>query len=209
MTTPVRVPWRQVEMPPGIARLPRDRRGFPVPWVSCWDHDGSHLTPEPADIHMGAYLVQVMAAECSHVAGQGEPKLAELCAANQRIGMTQRRCDACGEHIPGEAHFIGAITAIDRYREPPLHLECAVYSLQVCPGISTAPGIGVRICDTYDLSPSFLLASRTATPTPFPDFLTAVGYMQASQDNGVLIDAYATPVDPVVMTREEFLEEYL
>lgn len=194
-------------MPDRIARLPRDKRGFPVPWVSCWDTEETRLRPEKVEIDLGDYLVQVMAADCDHVAGVGTPELAQLCASNQRKGMTERRCDACGDPITGDVHFVGQIRN-DWFREPPLHVECAVYSLLVCPGISIAPDIGVQSCADYHLAPSFLLASNVEKPANFPSFADAVAHMLASKEPGVLIDAHANPNNPTVRTRDEFLALY-
>lgn len=205
-------------MPDRIARLARDKRGFPVPWVSCWG-SGTQHGPGQMRINLGGGLgVEVMGATCEHVAGVGEPDLANLCSGNQIIGMTQRRCDVCGDVIDGPLHFVGAIDNA-WFREPPLHLECAVYSLQVCPGISTKPGVGVVIADSYTMQPEFMLARLADEPVDdfefpwvkretFKGFVEAVTYMQLTGSPGVCMGIHAIPTDPIRITREQFLEAH-
>jgi len=210
MTTAVRVPWKQVVMPDRVARLPQDKRGFPVPWISCWSHEGSRMRPEPMTIHRDGYSVEIMGASCTHVAGQGTPDIANLCAGRQVQGMTQRRCDVCGDPIDGTCHFVGQVRN-EWFRETPLHLECAVYSLQVCPGISTGAGVGVQSCEAYDIMPVFLRSDGEGgtEEQQYPDFATAVMAMQITGLPGVLISCHAQPVAPIIALREEFLEAHL
>lgn len=197
-------------MPDRIARLPRDKRGFPVPAISCWSEDAhgqdSVLQPEEVYLDLGPYAVQVLTATCTHVAGAGVPDLANLCAGKQVEMMTQRRCDVCADPIDGTCHFIGQI-ANGWFREAPLHEECATYSLRVCPGISTGEGVGVQSCATYDITPVFVMPTGNGTEeVPFESFMLAVATMQATQTPGVLIACHARPISPLTTTREEWLE---
>lgn len=207
MTTPVRVSWKQVPMPDRVARLPRDKRGFPVPWISCWTHDESRLRPEEVLIDCNGYSVEIMAASCTHVAGQGVPDLANLCAARQVEGMTQRRCDVCGDPIDGTCHFIGQLKN-EWFREAALHEECATYSLRVCPGISTGDGVGVQSCASYDITPVFIRPDGLGgtEEQPYASFALAVLSMQITKTPGVLIACHARPIRPLVTTREEWLD---
>lgn len=211
-------------MPDRIARLPQDRRGFPVPWVSCWSSATAmapNLLEVPVTIQGHSGVAIFGAATCDHVAGDGEPDLANLCVANQIRGMLLRLCDVCGEHVPGNAHFVGSISNTS-FRETPLHIECAVYSLQVCPGVATAPGIGVQTCVVYETSPTFLMPGEGSgkgtlgrgelpegvVEKDFVSVAVACAYMQVTKNPGVCIGVRALPVDPVVRTREAFLEEF-
>lgn len=209
MTTPVRVPWKQVPMPDRIARLPRDKRGFPVPSISCWNSDSSKLQAEPMQIDGDGYTVEIMAATCTHVAGEGVPDLANLCAGKQVSMMVQRRCDVCDDPIDGICHFIGQIRN-EWFREAPLHEECATYSLRVCPGISTGDGVGVQSCASYDITPVFLRPDGMGgtEEQPYESFALAVMAMQITQLPGVLIACHARPINPLVMSREEWLEAH-
>lgn len=213
MTTPVRVPWRQVPMPLRVAKLPTDRRGFPVPSISCWSSAGN-LTPEELTVPVGdvegVEAVTVMAATCDHVAGEGTPDLAKLCAGKQITMMLQRRCDVCDEPINGTCHFVGRVTN-EWFREAPLHWDCAVYSLQVCPGISTGAGVGVQSCDSYRITPVFIQPNSEGgtDEVPYTSFFAAVVAMQTTRTPGVLIACHASPIDPVTRSREDFLEVFL
>lgn len=191
-------------MPARVAALPQDRRGFPVPWVSCWSSCGK-LVPAELELQEGPYTLLVTAATCDHVAGEGTPQLAGLCVGNQIRGMIDRLCDVCGERIEGEAHFIGQM-ANEWFRECACHTECAVYSLQVCPGISTGAGVGVQSCQDYRLTPRFL---HPEGEREYDSFVISATLMNAARLPGVLVGVHGRPIDPTVRTRTQFLEEYL
>lgn len=77
---------------------------------------------------------------CPHVDGEGEPNLGALCPTRQIKGMIERRCDVCGDHMPKRLYWLGHKSLVARgYRECPLHLECLLYSAQVCPSMTTKP----------------------------------------------------------------------
>ncbi|MFJ8752019.1 hypothetical protein ACIREO_22215 [Streptomyces sp. NPDC102441] len=68
--------------------------------------------------------------------------------------MTQRRCGLCTKGIPSteQLAFIGE-TAAPYYLEPPLHLSCAAYALQVCPRLHAAgESIEVALAHAYTLT---------------------------------------------------------
>lgn len=95
-----------VAMPPRIAALKRDRRGYPIPRFidRAADIDG-----EPDfRIMDGAYLVQC---------------------------VQKKRCWICGDPLGRYMTFpIGPMCAINRnIAEPPSHLDCCHYSVKVCP----------------------------------------------------------------------------
>jgi hypothetical protein len=196
-----------------VAKLPTDKRGFPVPSISCWS-SANDLRPGelmvPVEGVPNVEAVEIMAATCNHVAGEGTPDLANLCAGKQITMMTQRRCDVCDDPISGSCHFIGQVSN-EWFREAPLHWDCAVYSLQVCPGISTGEGVGVQTCDAYDLTPVFIqpVSGGGTEEVPYPSFFAAVLSMQVTQRPGVLVACHARPINPVVRTREEFLGVFL
>lgn len=146
--------WKDVPMPPRIAALPRDKRGFPVPWISDWetetevvDERGMAWHIEQGHPEWGDYVEY-----CTHEDGVGEPNLGALCAPRQLHGMLNRLCDVCGVKVGKTAFFMGAKDLHTQgYRELPLHLECALYAGQVCPGLVTkARGeIWVSVTEDY------------------------------------------------------------
>lgn len=142
--------WKDVPMPPRIAALPRDRRGFPVPWISDWeddavDHGKAWSLTEGHPVY-GTYT-----SACIHVDGVGEPNLGALCAPRQIQGMVDRLCDVCGVKVGKTAFFMGGEACKDTgFFELPLHLECALYAGQVCPGLVTKAGeIWVTSTESY------------------------------------------------------------
>jgi hypothetical protein len=95
-------------MPPGIARLARDRHGRPAPWFVHADEQG---VPDFRVIRRGGV-------EDAHRFGWcwvcGRPR---------------------GRHA---AFVIGPMCAVNRVSpEPPSHLDCAMYSARVCPFLTT------------------------------------------------------------------------
>lgn len=111
MTHPVSA--RLEPLPPRLARLPVDGRGYPVPWFVAW-------VPGPD----GALL----------------PDFRVVDAGKLRAAMgTPRRCFVCGEPLGRWMTFaIGPMCAVNRATaEPPAHRECAEWSARNCPFLST------------------------------------------------------------------------
>jgi hypothetical protein len=95
-----------VPMPPRIAALARDRRGYPIP----------RFIDRLAD-------------------KDGQPDFRIADTAFLKHCVKRRRCWICGEMMGRFQTFpIGPMCAITRTNaEPPSHLECCRYSVQVCP----------------------------------------------------------------------------
>lgn len=103
-----------VPMPPRIARLPRNRVGYPIPWFAATLEDGTRdftaIAPGRVDDALKFRLCWV----CGTTAGAYK------------------------------AFVIGPMCAVNRVTaEPPCHLDCAVYSAKVCPFL-TVPGMRRR-----------------------------------------------------------------
>lgn len=93
-------------MPDRIARLPRDHRGYPVPFFVAWV-DGKPVFPR-ADTEKLARAVR---------------------------SASMPPCWVCGEPLGKFRSFvIGPMCTINRVSsEPPCHRECATFSALVCP----------------------------------------------------------------------------
>lgn len=153
--------WKDVPMPRQIAALHRDRRGFPVPWISDWSSNQEKPSLVEGDRRFGAWL-----GKCPHVDGEGEPNLGALCPTRQIKGMIERRCDVCGDHMPKRLYWMGNQELVTSgYRECPLHLDCLLYSGQVCPGMTTKPEgkIWVAASDTMILHQTRMYADGERT----------------------------------------------
>lgn len=98
-----------------ITSLPRDARGFPVPWFVQWFEDGKATDP-----------------------GHGEPDF--RCADERKFvrALKERRCWVCGQTMGKFLAFvIGPMCAVNRVTaEPPCHLDCAIFSAKGCPFLS-------------------------------------------------------------------------
>ena len=113
------------EMPKRLRTRPRDRRGYPIPFIVMIDKEGRpHFT-----INTG-----IRVAECF------TKKLCGLCGKR---------------HDPGGVWFVGGSRCFTdpngRFLDPPMHEDCARYALRVCPYLA-APSYPKRI-DARTLKP--------------------------------------------------------
>jgi hypothetical protein len=98
--------------PVRIARLPKDERGYPVPWFVAYFKDGKEVArPE------------------------GAPDFRVLASGKRELAVGKRLCWICGEPLGVHQVFaIGPMCAVNRTTmEPPGHRACMEYSTTVCP----------------------------------------------------------------------------
>lgn len=103
------MPAKEIEMPARIARLPRDRRGYPIP----------------------------MFVEKPQEKG-GEPDFRIMSERHFERCVKHDACWICGEPLGSKVAFVvGPMCCVNLISaEPPSHYECAEYSVQVCPFLS-------------------------------------------------------------------------
>jgi hypothetical protein len=129
-------------MPPRIARLPKDDRGYPVPWFICWVKDGK---------------------PCA--AGEGEPDFRVIAPGKLRQAYTQGKCWICGGSMMGHSKVfvIGPMCVVNRVTsEPPSHRECAEFAATACPFL-TRPR---QKRDTKDLPQDRVIAGNPIDRNP-------------------------------------------
>lgn len=99
-------------LPPRLARLPVDQRGYPVPFFAAWV-PGSDGVPVP-DIRI-------------------------VDTAKLRRALEARLCFVCGEPLGRWLAFaVGPMCAITRtVPEPAMHRDCAEWSARNCPFLAT------------------------------------------------------------------------
>ena len=107
--------WRSVPIPPSLDARPKDNRGYPITFVTLIQEDG---TPDFTTID-GQKIVRC---------------------------ITEQRCGMCGVEFFGTPDeqdtnivaFIGGPLSIENqnFLDPPMHVECAVYAMKVCPHIA-------------------------------------------------------------------------
>ena len=99
-------------LPPRVARLPRDYRGFPVPWFVQWFVDDKPATP-----------------------GDGAPDFRVADSRKLKRAIGEARCWVCGDILGKHKAFtIGPMCAVNRVSsEPPAHRDCAIFSAVACP----------------------------------------------------------------------------
>lgn len=92
-------------IPARIARLPRDQRGYPVPWFVAWLGD-----PPVPDFR---------------VVDERKPRLA----------VERQLCWICGDPLGVNLSFVvGPMCGVNRTSaEPPSHLECGIFAAVACP----------------------------------------------------------------------------
>lgn len=138
--------WKDVPMPPAVAALPKDKRGYPIPWISEWERPDDSVGV--VFDHEGYAVVG-----CGCEIGLGEPNLGKLCPRRQRRAMRHKLCDVCGSRVDAPFIFMGRRGNLC-YSESALHTECAIYSVQVCVAIRTPlkrANFEVVVCRSYDL----------------------------------------------------------
>src|SRR5882757_4923781 len=104
------------EIPERMRKLPRDHRGFVVPYFVAWlDEGGERVEP-----------------------GTGTPDFRVIDPVAFKRCLNSRRCWLCGEPMGVRSAFvIGPMCAVSRVTsEPGCHLWCARYATQVCPFLS-------------------------------------------------------------------------
>lgn len=96
--------WTDIKMPERIQNLPRDpERGYPVPFFVAW------------------------------IDGKADFRVAD---DEKRVRcIKERLCWICGERLGRYLAFVvGPMCSINRISaEPPMHRDCAQYSVQACP----------------------------------------------------------------------------
>jgi hypothetical protein len=104
-----------VDLPPlpdRIARLPKDERGYPIPWFVAWMKDG-----EP----------------CAD--GEGEPDFRVIGPRKIWTAWSHGRCWICGVALGvHRVYAIGPMCVVNRVTsEPPSHRDCAEFAAKACP----------------------------------------------------------------------------
>lgn len=116
-------------LPPRIARLPVDARGYPVPWFVEWFHaDGSVFGSISDPIQPGDY-----------------PDFRVVSTRKMGLAVRNRLCWVCGGPLGRWLAFvIGPMCAVNRTSgEPPSHRDCAMFAATACPFL-TKPGVARR-----------------------------------------------------------------
>jgi hypothetical protein len=123
-----------VKLPPPprrIASLPKDERGYPVPWFVAWLKDGRDAAPSSE----GA-----------------QPDFRIVAPGRFAEAYLHEKCWICGQPLGRhKVYTIGPMCVINRVTsEPASHRECAEFAAQACPFL-THPR---RTRDDRDLPPS-------------------------------------------------------
>lgn len=110
-------PARPQDLPPPhrMKHLPRDERGFVVPWFVAWMDEAGEPCPP----------------------GKGTPDFRVIRPGGITMAYAQRLCWLCGQpmlpKIP-RVFTIGSMCLVNRISaEPPAHWPCANYATKVCP----------------------------------------------------------------------------
>lgn len=154
------------EIPGRIAALPRDERGYPVPWFVAWV--------------------------------EGKPIFQMADARKLGIAIREQRCWICGELMTGIRCFvIGPMCSINRVSaEPPMHRDCAVFSVKACPFLSK-PKMGrnmaIREEHSSEKPPGHMIERNPGVSLIW--HTRRGGYTIEQHDNGVLFSLWDAPAE--------------
>ncbi len=100
--------------PKRIARLPKDSRGYPVPWFLTWVSNGQ---------------------ECPPSMPGAEPDFRVIKRGARELAWKKSLCWICGEPMGvHKVYVIGPMCCVNRTTmEPACHRECAEYAAKACP----------------------------------------------------------------------------
>lgn len=113
------IDWRTVEVPKQMRSLPKDRRGFPIPFIVMIDKAKRPHFPVSDQGRVGKAI---------------RGRLCAICG---------KRMGAEGWFIGGPGSFLSRSGA---FLDPPTHEECGRYAARVCPYLA-APNYARRIDD--------------------------------------------------------------
>lgn len=120
-----------IKLPDRIARLPKDERGYPVPFFVQWFDAAGQPTEW----------------------GVGKPD--QRLADERKLYVCREKslCWICGEPLAYWIGFIGGPKAVGNrtFADGPMHLECAEFSVRACPHL-THPGAKRREGGAKELS---------------------------------------------------------
>lgn len=124
--------FAEVEVPRALRKRPKDRRGYPIPYIVFRDTAGKpHFTINDQSKH-------------AHVVAKG---LCSLCG-----GKLKEPQGAPGVWLVGGP--ICFLSPMGAFLDPGMHEDCARYALSVCPYLA-APRYATRI-DEKTLKPEFV-----------------------------------------------------
>jgi len=124
---------RTIPMPPAVAKLERDQRGYPIPFMV--------VQPEDND---------------------GEALLGVLDPERVIRALRNRLCGVCGEGLGYWITFIGGPLSLRKrwFRNPPMHEACARYAMGVCPFLASPHARYRPVSGNPETSVSHLMADQ-------------------------------------------------
>lgn len=161
----LRPPYDKAQMPGGIARLPVDGRGYPIPWF----------------VDRAAPLYN------------GNPDFRIMDGKRLKLAIRERRCWVCGEpnRTKWAVFVAGPMCGINRTSaEPPCHSWCAEWAVKACPFLS----VPKRLRDERELPENHSQAGFGIKRNPGVAMLwTSQSYKTWKPDNGGVLFELGEP----------------
>jgi len=171
--------WKQVEIPPKMQHLKRDKRGYPIPSIILIDKDGQPNFIVNNDVEVMRHLAE----KRCHVCGL------QLHDDMWMIGGPKSAFNPRGAFIDG-----------------PVHKECGEYALQVCPYLAVSNYKGKQTMDDIDAGKfdvpegrvlAFVNPTQDQNRVPFFAFVKVGSYKVRLRE----------PVTKIVVPEKPYLEE--
>ncbi|GAA1439429.1 hypothetical protein [Nocardiopsis tropica] len=190
-----------VPQPPTIQRLPTTRSGYPIPAIAPrGDMSQTFTLAELPDTGLTAV--------CPCRDTDRPHKLGAICPDLQRRTMRRHRCGVCGKGLDPRSGmaFIRSDPVTMDFIEPPLHLRCMAYSIQVCPVLArNARQAQVLVCRSVRLRERRHVPAQDGRSTRYRYF--ALGDPLGRQF-GALDYLAATPIRPEIYPCCAWLEQH-
>lgn len=155
-------------MPASVAELPRDERGYPVPFFVAWLDDLGRPLPEQMPFGVGKPEFRT-----------ADPRKLVRCVRHQL-------CWICGQPLDMRkgCFVIGPMSVINRITsEPPSHRDCAEFAMAACPFLSRPKAVRREHDMPENSEPPGFYGHNPGTMAVYQ----CRGYIVEQHDDGILL----------------------
>lgn len=166
-------PFKCVEIPLIMKSLPKDKRGYPIPYIAQIDKNGK-----------------------PHFTITDEMKRQQV--------LLDDLCGICGKKLVRFRYLVGGVKSAfmdeGAYLDPPMHMQCAEYALQVCPYIANPSYNKEKLINDktwdYENNPNLAIIDVNNSMPPVGDLFVMVGFAEMKYVMAGSIVRFVKPEKP-------------